>query len=176
MTETDTTPPAEVFIHLPFKLDTERNGVKLRQLTIENAPAYFAAIDASREHLGDIADKYPTLESVEASILKPDNRKKLRMGIWDGDIFVGTATLTHEAQTAEIGYWLDANNTGQGYATLAVRALADYANNMSFNRTLAKVRAENEAGIRVLDRAGFRRTAKKAGVFLVYQYFQQTKS
>jgi len=149
-------------------LPTEQEAVVLRQLTIEDAPAYFNAVDANREHLSQFGDttaqKYPTLESVQESILNPTNPDKLRLGIWDEDTFVGSINLTPEedGSEAEIGYWLDARHTGKGYATVATRALANYAKN-KFPKVRAEVAEGNEASVRVLERVGFEQTAQRAG-------------
>src|SRR5690606_9082612 len=97
--------------------------------------AYFASVDASRAHLSQFGDntaaKYPTLESVRNSIVRPDNPYKISFGIWSDCVFAGSAKLTvaEKGRVGEVGYWLDQRRTGNGYATLATRALARYAKN-----------------------------------------------
>lgn len=155
-------------MNAPLTLPTEQDPVVLRQLTVEDAPAYFAAVDANRDHLSQFGDetaaKYPDLKSVVNSIANPSNPDKIRMGIWDGDTFVGSANLTpdEDGQATELGYWLDARHTGKGYATLATTALSKYAL-PRFHRVYAEVVEGNEASSRVLMRSGFEQTAREAG-------------
>ena len=156
-------------MNAPLVIPTEKDPVILRQLTIEDAPAYFEAVDANRNHLSQFGDetaaKYPNLESVEESFLNPSNPAKLRLGIWDSNTFVGSANLTpgEDGKSAEIGYWLDDRHTGKGYATVATRALAAHARQQRFHRVFANVTVGNEASASVLKRAGFVQTAQRAG-------------
>jgi RimJ/RimL family protein N-acetyltransferase/GNAT superfamily N-acetyltransferase len=149
-------------------IPTERQNLTLRQLSIEDAPAYFEAVDANRKHLSQFEDetasKYPDLPSVEQSILEPSNPHKIRFGIWDDDAFVGSINLTpnDNGKTAEVGCWLDGRHTGNGYATLATTALSGYAS-PKFQKLYAEIVDGNEASVRVLERAGYHQTAKKAG-------------
>jgi len=164
-----------------LELPTEQETVVLRQLTPEDASAYFEAVDANRDHLrqfGDnTAEKYPTLESVEESIANPSNPDKLRMGIWDDETFVGSINLTpsDDGSDAELGYWLDGRHTGKGYATVAAKALAGYAKN-KFPKVHAEVVDGNEASSRVLERAGFKQTAREAGKLIFELIRNQSRS
>lgn len=154
-------------MNTPLVIPTEKDPVILQQLTVEDAPIYFAAVDASREHLSQFGDetaaKYPTLETVEASLNNPSNPDKLRMGIWDGETFVGSINLTPDGDEAEVGYWIDSRYTGNGYATVATRALTGYAKQQRFRRIFANVSIGNEASTAVLRRSGFIETARNAG-------------
>lgn len=149
-------------------LPTLNETVVLRQLTTEDAPAYFAAVDANREHLSQFGDetaaKYPTLESVVNSLEHPSNPDKVRMGIWDGETFVGSVNLTpdEDGQTSELGYWLDARHMGHAYATLATQALSKYAKTR-YLKVYAEVVEGNDKSAKVLERSGFKATAREAG-------------
>ena len=151
-----------------LSIATERQGTFLRQLHSEaDDLAYFNAIDANREHLSRFGDetaaKYPTLEAVTEARLHPSNPDKLRLGIWNEEAFVGSINLTpDEYDGAEIGYWLDERHTGNGYATLAVRALGKYARKR-YSMVYANVTEGNEASEAVLERAGFELLAREAG-------------
>lgn len=159
-----------------FLLPTEQEPVELRRLTFDDAPYYFGAVDANREHLSQFGDetasKYPDLNAVEESIKNPDNPNKLRYGIWDGEQFVGSINLTpdEDHEDAEIGYWIDSRYTGHGYATLATRALAKYAQTR-FDRVTADVHADNMASRRVLEKAGFW-SIDKASPMVIYEFMQ----
>lgn len=157
-------------------LPTERENIALRQLTIADAPVYFEAVRANKEHLSQFGDdtykKYPTLESVEESIIHPKDPNKIRMGIWDDGLFVGTVNLTpdEDGKAAEIGYWTDGRRLRKGYASLAARALSQYGLER-FGKVYAKVTTEetetgeraNEKSVGVLEKVGFKQIAKETG-------------
>lgn len=165
----------------PILIPTESASVVLRQLTPADAPAYFDAVDNNRDHLSQFGDttatKYPDPASVERSIASPDNPNKLRFGIWDGDAFVGSINLTPEedSSAAEIGYWLDRRHTGQGYATVATRALAAYARER-YPRVYAEVVDGNAKSADVLRRAGFAQASKKTGKLIFELLAPQERS
>lgn len=149
-------------------IHTQNEQVLLRQLDSEaDDLAYFAAIDANREHLSQFGDetaaKYATLEDVCEVRLNPTNPDKLRMGIWNTDDFVGSVNLTPDKYGgAEVGYWLDARHTGHGYATLATRAITQHALKR-YSSVYAYVTEGNRASEAVLERAGYQVVAQKAG-------------
>ena len=153
----------------PLVLPTERETVKLRQLAIEDAPAYFEAVDVSREHLSQFGDVtafiYPDLQAVKTSLTDPSNPSRLRMGIWAAETFVGSINLTPDEEGAEIGYWLDSRHTGHGYATLATKALSAYAAKR-YSNVHAEVVKGNDESKRVLERAGFKQLTEYAGSLL----------
>ncbi|MDB5184255.1 MAG: hypothetical protein JWN38_63 [Candidatus Saccharibacteria bacterium] len=151
-----------------LSINTEHEGTFLRQLHNEaDDVAYFNAVEANLEHLSQFGDetaaKYPTLESVREARVHPSNPDKLRLGIWHRKTFVGSINLTPDAyQGAEIGYWLDERYTGHGYATLAVRALGNYAQKR-YSSVYAHVATGNVASEAVLERAGYQQVAKAVG-------------
>jgi RimJ/RimL family protein N-acetyltransferase len=143
-----------------LELPTEMEGVVLRELvTSADDEAYFAAIDVSREHLSQYGDttsaRYPTLGKVKESRALYSNR--LRLGIWAEDDFVGTIDARpNEAKSeAEIGFWLRADATGNGYATIALKALTDHLL-PDYKRILTEVHVDNDRSARVMRRAGFK--------------------
>lgn len=156
------------------ELPTDRDRVVLRELTIEDASAYFEAVHRSRSHLSEFSEetsrKYPDLESVQASIGASD---KLRMGIWNGDTFVGTVNLTPQDEIAEIGYWLDERYIGKGFATLAASALTRFAIK-KFAAVRAEVPRDHQDSIRVLERSGFNQVSESDDVF-VFEYSEKNE-
>lgn len=152
----------------PLELPTTRDDLILRELASEADDfAYFTAVEASRKHLSQFNDKtsskYPNLTSVTEARLNSSNSKKVRMGIWNSDSFVGSVSLTPLSDgTAEIDYWLDVRYTGRGYATLATKALAQYGIER-YQQVYANVEEGNEASSKVLKRVGFRKVAKEIG-------------
>jgi len=109
------------------------SDIVLKQYTIDDTDAIFQLIDNSREHLsqhGDItANKYPSAYTVRRSIVHPYNPKRLRLGIWDGNIFVGSINITpsnKDTLAVEMGYWLGQRHEGVGYIQQSVKRLIKY--------------------------------------------------
>ena len=72
----------------------------------------------------------------------------------------GQAEVAHLAQgtQGELGWVLDPQHTGHGYATEAVRALLDLAfNDLGLRRVTASCFAANDASWRLMERVGMRR-------------------
>lgn len=146
-------------------LQTPSPEVTLRELTVHDAPHYFSAVDASKEHLsqyGDnTAEKYPDVNAVAKSITEPNDPTKLRMGIWNGDSFVGSANLTPDGVDAEISYWLDVRHTGNGFASLAVAGITGYGL-ARYAYLKASTHVDNHPSQAVLERSGYVRSVRKA--------------
>lgn len=141
--------------------------VRLRQLTKVDALELFELIDRNRAHLSQFGDKtaskYPTLESIIASIVRPHDPRRLRFAIRNQQGFiVGSINLTPDQadqHQGEIGYYLGQEFTGQGYVTRAIDTLSDQAiNGWGFHTLYGNVVAENVASIRALQRAGYNET------------------
>jgi len=78
----------------------------------------------------------------------------------DGDPVgtVGLMAVSTQPGIAEIGYFLSPDAWGNGYATDAVRTLAEYGfQERRLHRMYAKVLAGNDGSRRVLEKAGFER-------------------
>lgn len=75
----------------------------------------------------------------------------------DGAVLgVCSVERTPNATTWDLGYWLGRAHWGQGFATEALRTLADHAfTDLGAERLTAKVAPENTASARVLEKLGF---------------------
>ena len=70
--------------------------------------------------------------------------------------------ITFRPKTGEIGYWVGVPFWGTGFASEAVEGLVDHLfRTRGVGRITAEVQAENEGSLRVLEKAGFRRTGEK---------------
>jgi RimJ/RimL family protein N-acetyltransferase len=157
----------------PIFIPTQREGVVLRELsTLADDVAYYQAYDYSRPEIiafdPDANTKYRTIkDATDARVNKED---RLRMGIWDGDTFVGSVNARPDEgkDSVEVGYWVHSKYTSNGYATLAATAISEYSRDR-FSKVHAKVVDGNDASARVLEKAGFQRTGKVAGklIFLL---------
>jgi len=78
-------------------------------------------------------------------------------------VSVGAVSLTGVAKpNAEIGYRIEPDFQGQGYASEAVAAvLADVSAHHGYSVLSATARASNSASRRVLEKAGFKRVSSK---------------
>ncbi len=137
-------------------------SLSLIQYRLLDAYEIFRLIDQNREHLsqnGDItAKKYETPVDVYVSIKEPKNHRRLRLGIWDGNIFVGAINieLKDDNHSAEIGYWLGVQFEGNGYMAKAIQRIIRYAfETLELRKVFAVVVPANVRSINVLKRAGF---------------------
>jgi ribosomal-protein-alanine N-acetyltransferase len=87
-------------------------------------------------------------------LVVPDTRRRTLIGC-------GGFTSPPADGTVATGYSLLPEYRGKGYATEAVRALVDWAfGHPEVRKVIAETLSGNEASIRVLERAGFRRSRK----------------
>jgi RimJ/RimL family protein N-acetyltransferase len=147
----------------PLTLQTENDGFILRELTVDDAQAYFESFAVSRKEIADSDGtawtKNKTIDDVKDNIVhsRASMPDMLRMGMWKDDRFVGCIHLKTYSTEAEISYWLDSRQTGHGYATFAVRTLSTYAAE-HFPSVFATVNERNNKSAAVLIRAGFRQS------------------
>ncbi|WSQ08191.1 GNAT family N-acetyltransferase [Streptomyces sp. NBC_01231] len=77
----------------------------------------------------------------------------------DGDV-VGSAAVYGEPGEREVTYWVDRAYWGRGVATSALRALVT---EVPERPLYARAAADNEGSLRVLEKCGFRATARARG-------------
>lgn len=148
-----------------INLSTERKGVEIRQVSVEDTRAMFSLFNHNRDHLSPYYD----LESAVGKVVEPRNNVRLRFGIWDGDILVGSINLTPSEETGEVelGYWLGKEHTGKGYATIATRAVANFGmTELGLQKVWAIVDKNNNASNKVMGRSGFVRTGEIENYYL----------
>jgi [ribosomal protein S5]-alanine N-acetyltransferase len=111
----------------------------------------YYALDSKRKHISD-------------SIKNRKEDKEYSFGIFlkDGGKLVGDVSLFHifrgSLQRCMIGYSLDAQFSGRGYTTEAVRLAVEFAfNELKLHRIDAGVMLNNTGSMRVLEKAGFHR-------------------
>jgi len=144
-------------------LRSQDDTIVLKQLIPEDAENLFQLVDADRAHLsqhGDTtAEKYRTAESVRDSIVHPDPKKpgKIRFGIWDGEIMVGSINLTPLGNDrVESGSWVGKAHTGYNYAARARGLLIDFAfDQLHAKEIVSKIIIGNEPSRRSVKRSGY---------------------
>ncbi len=149
------------------------DGLQLRQLTADDAEAMFRLVDDNRPHLSrfgeQIADKYPTVNCVRDSL---SDAGRWRFGIWANctgrPALAGVISLlpVPDTQLHEVGYWLGAEHTGQGYARRSLSRLAEQL--FKEDRTkglLAYVAVGNTASVEVVRAADFKLHGRVEAVY-----------
>ena len=134
--------------------------------------AWHAAMSEGRGYLQPWQPRWPSDHLTEAAftrrlILYEAQRERGSGFAWhvrtvQDDRFVGTCRLAPvyygSARSGTLGYWIAQEEAGQGFATAAVRAACAYAfGRLALERIEASCLPENDASIRVLEKAGFRR-------------------
>ena len=157
----------------PIEILVGSTGIRLKQFIVSDSQAIFQLIDKNRNHLSQFGDttaeKYKTIESVEESISNPKNPDRLRFGIWDNGVLVGSVNLTPDEDDktkGEIGYYLGSEFTGKGYMIKAVTTLAEFAfKNLQYKEIYGIVHAENIASQSVLRKSGFENGGQVIGKY-----------
>ena len=154
-----------------LRINTSREDVVLLQFLPQDAQTLFDLIDRNRAHLSQNGDQtaanYPDYESVRLSIDMPKNPKRLRMGIWTDDTLTGTINMTPGKTygSHEIGYWVGGEFCGEGLATLATKAMIEYARSIGLWQVYASARMENTASQTVLQKAGLSYIGRDLGLY-----------
>ncbi len=129
----------------------------MRELSVEDAAAYFDLIQNNREYFSNFdnmsPDKYPTVESVVGALAQS---KKKRWGIFEGDALIGSVSIkpTDSPDVGEIGYLIAKDYSGRGYATEAVKNVLGLIPD-SYSAVIAVTNPSNVGSERVLQKAGF---------------------
>lgn len=80
-------------------------------------------------------------------------------GVHTPDRLIGIGSIHHidrGLSRAALGYWLDASESGNGYATEVARKLVDVAfSNLGLSKLVINACADNEGSRRVAEKAGF---------------------
>lgn len=154
------------------------DSLVLRQFTEQDADVIFACIDTSREHLSQFGDrtasKYPTIDHVRDSIINPRSKNRIRLGIWDDNIFVGVINLEVNVRNigkdvAEVGYWLGRQYQGKGYVSRSLQRVLRYGyEDLHLRNILARIDIRNQRSKKVLEKAGFRRNITLSNQDVLY--------
>ena len=145
--------------------------VELRLPTKEDAEAFLDLVLRNREHFRPYEPRRPasyfTLggqrDQVAAAQRQAEAGERFEFGIWtrNGGTLVGRISLggisRGALQNAYLGYGIDIDHGGRGYATQAVKLATRVAfEDLGLHRVQAAVVPENVASARVLLKVGFR--------------------
>ncbi len=137
---------------------TERSGLVLKTLGTGDLGAYYLLVDRNRQHLNQRGD-YPFEASAtrdQIATWLSSESADVRFGIWlngnlIGRVYLGPVNPPYWV----IGYWLGAESTGQGIATVACRAAIDHGRRLGASEIYAEITNGNDASIAVVRRLGF---------------------
>ncbi|MCL5438962.1 MAG: GNAT family N-acetyltransferase, partial [Patescibacteria group bacterium] len=161
-----------------IELASSDGEVTLRQYSLEDSSELFALIDRNRTHLSqnyeDTALKYPSLETVQESILHPKNPSRRRFAIRNKQgLIVGGINITTDdgdPKQAEIGYWQGAEFTGNGYISRAVEVLTTFGfQRLGYELIYGKVFKSNTPSLNVLKRAGYEEKRRVNGGYIILE-------
>jgi ribosomal-protein-serine acetyltransferase len=145
-----------------LELSTDVPGLILRRLSDDDAKVYYDLIDRNRDHLtahGDYQEmRHATLQSILDGLAGPPE-DNIAFGVLFGDALIGRVDLVpREAGNFVLGYWLDQEHTGHGYATVACTTLIEFGRSaLQATDIWAGVTKGNVASESVLERLGFER-------------------
>lgn len=142
-------------------------GYELRELRIDDAPAFVRAYERNREHLAPWEPVRPAsfydlegqTRAIEQRLQDQHDGKGASWVLLHDDDVVGRAELSNIVrgvfQSGSLGYWVDAAHTGRGLATAAVVHACQWATKAGLHRVEAATLVHNAGSQRVLDRCGF---------------------
>ncbi|GAA1846684.1 GNAT family N-acetyltransferase [Agromyces salentinus] len=153
-------------MHNPVELD---GGVVVRVIEAGDGPALAEAYRRNREHLapweperseGFFADAVHVREAA-AFVERYEAGTAIPLVLVEGEEIVGRVNLSDLVrgafQNAHLGYWIDAERTGRGLATMAVGVALHAAREAKLHRVQAGTLVHNAASQAVLERNGFDR-------------------
>lgn len=146
--------------------------VELRHLTVDDAPALLAFRLRNQSFLQPFepirTESYFTLEGTRVELASDEQNQMnglcciFGMFIQESGLLVGRIALTAISGgaflNAYLGYAIDQAHTGRGFATIAVNHVVQHAfQQLGLHRIQAGVMPHNQASLRVLEKAGFRK-------------------
>lgn len=141
-----------------MELHTEIAGLVLRSLGLADLERYAELVSRNRVHLTGHGD-YEELVRSSAQDLGEELGADAsgRFGVWFEDELIGRVNLIpRDGTNAVLGYWLDSDRLGSGFATASCRALVRYgAEALGITDVWAGVTHGNERSVALLGRLGF---------------------
>lgn len=158
-------------------------GLELRPLRLADASELFALVDANRAHLRrwlpwvdlntDIAHSRAFIRAHQALAKRGLART---YGLWwKGDLrgIAGLHGFDSDNHSASIGYWLDAEASGQGLMSKAVARLLDHAfGPLKLHRVELRAAVRNRASRALAERLGFRHEGTARGAQFVHDRYR----
>lgn len=151
-----------------FQINTSRLIIKSIQLSDAEAILNYRSDPIANKYQGwvphNLEDVNDFIQNrVELEINIPETWHQLVIIHKESEKIIGDIGLhfmDHEEKQVEIGFTLDKNYQGKGYATEALKHLINYLfNNLNKHRILASIDPKNISSIKLVERLGFRKEA-----------------
>ncbi|MBB5933230.1 GNAT family N-acetyltransferase [Streptomyces zagrosensis] len=156
-------PPASLTDAVPLV-----GGVQIRPFAESDAKALAAAYSRNRDHLQPWEPTRPDVfYTAEGQLARLREQEEERRGgrlmawmLWEDGQIIGTVSLVGMVRgpfhSANLGYWIAADQVGRGLATTTVRAVCQTADQrMRLHRLQATTMLANARSQRVLAKCGF---------------------
>lgn len=139
--------------------------LSLERLSVADAPALFLFEKRNKAwfeaHVGPRPDIYWDLCRLTELVQEQVKAGELMFLLKDNDQIVGRVNLTGvEAGVAQLGYRIGQEQAGRGTATRGVALLIEEARRLGLWGIEARVKLDNPASMRVLQKNGFHITGK----------------
>lgn len=182
-------------LHIPPRGEARRHPITTKRLALapiesSDADELFQAVEISRAHLEKWlpwvpfnVDEPSTRIFVEACESDWDMARACRLVVRNRATHnllgvIGLELLNHLHESAELGYWLRVDATGQGFMAEAGRAVLTWAfGKLGVHRVRIAAATDNHASLRVIGRLGFhfegiaRKAERVQGRFLDHAVF-----
>lgn len=139
----------------------------LSEFSVKDAEGFFNMNNQPEvmQYTGDVP--FENIEQAEAFIQNYNHYKIYGYGRWsvyrkEDDVYLGFCGLKHHIDTQEVdlGYRLDRQYWGNGYAFEAAQACLDYGLlQLNLGRIIGRVESKNLASIKILQKLGMNRVA-----------------
>lgn len=145
----------------------DRTDMELRLINVDDAPELYGLLAKNQNHLEEYGhlevkdiDLPHTEQAVRSMLERMKNGGLVQYRIVADGAIVGTTTLhsiDRNSKTALLGYWIGKESTGQGYASVAARRLADYGfNDLGLETIKLEIDADNKPSEQVAKKLGAR--------------------
>lgn len=149
----------------------EKVVLKITKPTLQMAKTMFKVVDTNRKHLKPWLAWEKLTKKVEDTLKylfdKEEKTKlgqKVEYGIYVNNNYIGNIgvfDIDKEKKSAEIGYWLSKESTGNGYMAEAVKIIEnEFFENFQLNRLQIKCDEQNKASIGVAKKCRYKLEGK----------------
>lgn len=174
---------------MPQKIELTTQRLFIRTYQLQDAPDLHQFVKDNTYYLYETAPmtlrNNVSLARSKAFLEMLERERLNGKWIWNA-IFIKTTNqfigqisiynLEEKTKSCELGYFITEDQMGQGFATEALKVIADYClEELKRNSITLRIKPDNIASKRVAAKAGFRQVAYQAKSFLTYhgEYLDQ---